>query len=133
MGKQSDKIQHVKKASMLKALKTSLGVVTAACDAVDIDRSTHYQWLKDDPLYSEKVAGLADVALDFVETQLFKQIQAGDNAPTIFFLKTRGRDRGYIEKAPDNSDNIALVAAKLDKLTPEELSEFDRLNSKLGS
>ena len=82
---------------MIDALEASLGVVTTATKKVGISRQTHYQWLEDDPAYKRAVNELNNVALDFVESQLFKQIKDGGAAQTIFFLKTRGKKRGYTE------------------------------------
>lgn len=83
---------------MLDALEKSLGVVTAACKAVGIGRTTHYLWMQEDAEYKAAVDGLSDVALDFAESQLHKQIKDGNSTATIFFLKTKGKKRGYIER-----------------------------------
>jgi len=83
---------------MLDALEKSLGVVTAACKAVGIGRTTHYLWMQEDAEYRAAVEGLSDVALDFAESQLHKQIKEGNSTATIFFLKTKGKKRGYIER-----------------------------------
>lgn len=83
---------------MTEALEQSLGVVTTACKVVGLSRETHYRWLKEDPEYKEKVDALIDVALDFAESQLHKQIRDGNSTATIFFLKTKGKNRGYIER-----------------------------------
>ena len=40
---------------MLEALEKTLGVVTSACKIVGIDRTTHYQWLKDDARVEHKL------------------------------------------------------------------------------
>ena len=87
----------MQKKAMLEALEKALGVVTTACHTVGIARSTHYNWLNDDPDYKAAVDSLADVAIDFAESQLFKQIKGGIPASTIFYLKTKGKKRGYIE------------------------------------
>lgn len=83
---------------MLDALEKSLGVVTAACKAVGIGRTTHYLWMQEDAEYRAAVEGLSDVALDFAESQLHKQIKDGNSTATIFYLKTKGKKRGYIER-----------------------------------
>ncbi len=92
-----DKTEHHKKA-MIEALEKSLGVVTAACKSVGIGRTTHYMWLDQDPEYKRAVQEISDVALDFAETHLHKQIKEGSSTSTIFYLKTKGKKRGYIER-----------------------------------
>ena len=104
----------IKKVAMIEALEQSLGVVTTACKIIGISRETHYRWLKEDPEYKEKVEGLIDVALDFAESQLHKQIRDGNSTATIFFLKTKGKNRGYIERQEihntgDNLFNIQIL------------------------
>lgn len=116
--KKETKSQNVslKKSAMLKALENSLGVVTTACEVVGIDRRTHYRWLQEDEDYKAKVESLSDLAIDFAESQLFELIKgahrevstpdgeviriqdAPNTSATIFYLKTRGKKRGYVER-----------------------------------
>lgn len=86
------------KAAMIEAMHKSLGVVTTAAKIAGIARSTHYGWMTDDPEYKAAVQDVSEVALDYAESQLHKQIGEGEVASTIFYLKTRGKKRGYIEK-----------------------------------
>ena len=83
---------------MIEALEKSLGVVTTACKQVGICRQTHYDWYNEDSEYKKAVDGIADVALDFAESMLHQQIKNKDTAATIFYLKTKGKKRGYIER-----------------------------------
>tara|TARA_R100001082_G_C4239440_1_gene106703 strand:- start:161 stop:520 length:360 start_codon:yes stop_codon:yes gene_type:complete len=94
-----NKSRHIKKETLLKALEKSLGVVTIACKKADIPRSTYYKWLKDDDEFRQQVQEIENVALDFAESQLHQQIQDNSTAATIFFLKTKGKSRGYTEKS----------------------------------
>ena len=89
---------NILKKAMIEALEKSLGVVTTAAKAVGIDRSTHYDWNNNDPEYRAAVDSISDIALDFAESQLHKQIQGGEVSSTIFYLKTKGKKRGYVEK-----------------------------------
>ena len=86
-----------KKRNLLEALERSLGVVTTACKSANVARSTYYEWLKTDKEFEAEVQGIADIAIDFAESQLHKQIRDGNTTATIFFLKTKGRARGYQE------------------------------------
>lgn len=101
---------------MLKALQSTLGVVTTACEIVGIDRGTHYLWMNNDEEYKAQVESLSDLAIDFAESQLFELIKgahrevstpdgeviriqdAPNTSATIFYLKTRGKKRGYVER-----------------------------------
>lgn len=87
-----------KKTVMLQMLEKALGVVSTACKAANISRDTHYRWLKEDEEYAQAVEELNNVGLDFAESQLFNAMKDGNITAVIFYLKTRGKDRGYIER-----------------------------------
>jgi len=94
-----NKNRHIKKEAILKALENSLGVVTVACKQADIPRSTYYKWLKEDEDFAQSVKEIENIALDFAESQLHTQIKDGSTPATIFYLKTKGKKRGYIERS----------------------------------
>jgi len=97
---------NIKKKLMLEALRKSLGIVTNACKEVGIDRTLYYRWLKEDDEFRHKVEELEDIALDFAESMLLKKIKDEDTTAIIFYMKTKGKKRGYIEKHEVNS-NVA--------------------------
>ena len=99
------------KKAMIKALHDTVGVVSPACEAVGIHRSTHYRWLEEDEEYRKEVESVQEFQLDFVESKLFENISKNDTTATIFYLKTRGRKRGYIEKQ-DIDQNIKFTGIK---------------------
>ena len=86
------------KRSLLEALEKSLGIVTSACKSAGCSRETFYKYCKEDDDFKRDVDELSNVALDFAESQLHKQIRDGIPSSTIFYLKTKGKSRGYIEK-----------------------------------
>jgi len=83
---------------MIEALEKSLGVVTAAVQKVGIARRTHYDWIDKDEAYSDAVKNIPEQVLDFAESSLFKLINEGNVAANIFYLKTKGKKRGFIER-----------------------------------
>ena len=93
------------KKQLVEALEVSLGVVTQACKKVKVARSTFYDWYNADPVFAKNVDSIGDVALDFAETQLHKQIKDGVPSSTMFYLKTKGKKRGYIETTEVNNNN----------------------------
>ena len=88
----------INKERLLKALESSLGVITTALKATDLSRTNFYKWLKEDEEFAAKVKEIENVSLDFAESKLFEQIQENNTSATIFYLKTKGRKRGYWEK-----------------------------------
>jgi len=89
---------HTHKAKMVEALKKCHGIVTDAAKMIDIAPKSHYRWLKDDPKYKSECAEASEQAIDFVEGELYSLIAEHNPAAIIFYMKTKGRNRGYIEK-----------------------------------
>lgn len=107
------------KRQLIDAMEQSLGVVTAACKMVGISRVTYYDYYNNDPEFKKAIDELQNVALDFAESQLHKQIREGSTSATIFYLKTKGKNRGYIERQEiqhdtDTGFNIKIVDATRD-------------------
>ena len=94
---------------MVEAMKQCLGIVTDACKTVGISRTLHYMWMQDDPLYKQEIESISDYVLDFVEGKLHCLIKNGDTAATLFYMKTKGKKRGYIERSEvDMSGNVGV-------------------------
>lgn len=87
------------KKQMIDAMEKSLGIVTIACRNVGIHRSTFYDWMNNDPEFKKLVDDVSEITLDFAESELHKQIRDGSTAATIFYLKTKGKKRGFIERS----------------------------------
>jgi len=117
-----NKTEQYKKAVLI-ALEKSLGVVTEACKKAGIGRTTFYKWCKADQEFKKQVDEIESVALDFAESQLFKNIGAGKEASLIFYLKTKGRKRGYCEKI-EVTDAPPPPIIDLDSLTDEQREEL---------
>ena len=113
------------KKQLIEALESSLGVVTQACKKVKIARSTFYDWYNGDEAFKKEVDSIGDIALDFAETQLHKQIKEGVPSSTMFYLKTKGKKRGYIEKTEHDH------TTKGDKINDQKVSiVFGEVNKK---
>jgi hypothetical protein len=96
------------KKAMIEAMRASLGIVSTAAKQAGINRNTHYTWLKDDPEYAEAIDDISEAAIDFAESALHKKIQNGDTTSIIFYLKTKGKQRGYIERQEIQHSGIVL-------------------------
>ena len=89
----------VKKTKFLKALSKAYGIIAPACNAVGISRYTYYRWYHGDKEFREKADEIAETQIDFVESKLMQMIENSDASSVIFYLKTKGKNRGYSDKA----------------------------------
>lgn len=109
--------------NMIEALTKALGIVTTACKAVDISRNTHYTWYNEDAEYKKAVDDIADVALDFAESKLHQLINKEDTASTIFYMKTKGKKRGYIERTEQDLNHSGKIEIKVDTQNQKDILE----------
>jgi len=125
LSNEQNKTEQYKKV-ILGALEKCLGVVTQACKQAGIGRTTFYEWCKVDKEFKKQVDEIESIALDFAESQLFKNIGAGKEASLIFYLKTKGRKRGYCEKT-EGTFTPPREIINLDSLTDEQRQELVQL------
>ena len=97
-GEKKDVKKEAKKESFLVAFESSACNVSVSCRKVGISRNTFYEWKKKDLVFAQSVSDQEEGLLDFAETMIYKAIKEGKTAELIFFLKTKGQSRGYIEK-----------------------------------
>lgn len=93
-----------RKSKFLEALEHSLGVVTTASRSSGVPRKTFYMWLEKDKEFKAAVDDIREVAIDFVESKLFQQVNNDDTTAMIFYLKTKAKHRGYIERSEIDHD-----------------------------
>lgn len=91
------------KAEFLEFLHKNGGNITEACKKCTVHRSTFYLWREKDPEFMKEVAIVKEELLDMAETQLIRAINNSDSnshmTAVIFYLKTQGKKRGYIERS----------------------------------
>ena len=84
--------------AFLVALKASANNVSKACQKCKISRATFYVWCDTNKDFKNEVDYLKESVIDLAEEELMKKIKKGDTTALIFFLKTQGKSRGYIER-----------------------------------
>lgn len=103
----------------LRELAKSRGTIYVACNNVGINRTTYYRWMEMYPDFKEAVEEINESVIDFVESKLIEKVngitvrkgvddESGEDiiydlppsdTAIIFFLKTRAKKRGYIERS----------------------------------
>jgi len=71
------------------------GGITAAARATNISRSCHYEWYHADEAYKREFEDIEDEQVEYVESKLMEHIDAGSEQSIHFYLKYKGRTRGF--------------------------------------
>jgi hypothetical protein len=90
------------KKKLIKAMIKHLGIITKACEEVGISRNQFYNYYKNDEVFKKEIDDINEITLDFVEDKLFQNIKQGDRASIMFYIKYKGRKRGYIDSSDVN-------------------------------
>ena len=72
--------------------------ITNTCKEVGINNSIYYKW-KNDPAFVAVLEKLRDQEVDVIEDSFRDLIKERNPQAVIFGLKTRGKDRGYVERS----------------------------------
>ena len=72
---------QINKERILKALESSLGVVTTALKSCDLSRTNFYKWLKEDEEFAQKVKEVDVIAKDFIKSKYYECIK--DKVPSV--------------------------------------------------
>ncbi|HIM57944.1 MAG TPA: hypothetical protein EYJ00_01275 [Gammaproteobacteria bacterium] len=108
-----NKTEQLKKEQILQALTKSLGIVSTACASVGMSRTTYYKYYNDDKDFKALVNDIGDIALDCAESQLLELIKEKNITAIIFYLKTKGKKRGYVEKQEVGQNSNTITGIKL--------------------
>jgi hypothetical protein len=141
------------KENALVALRNSLGVIKDACSISGIPRRTFYYWIEVDPDFKKQVDEIKEESVDFVESKMFERIKgyeheavkifppkkSGEKPIQVtytehyppsesliqFYLKTKGKDRGYVEK--QQIEHSGFISTK--DLSDEDLERIATENN----
>ena len=118
-----------RKRVFLEIFKNNMCIVASSCLKAGMHRSTYYQWRKEDAEFAAACDDIEELQKDMAEASILKQIKEGNTTMTIFYAKTKMRDRGYGEKQDVNLH----TGEELDfsKLSDEELLKYNELLSKM--
>jgi hypothetical protein len=86
------------KEKFLENFKLSLANISISCEASGISRQTYYNWRKNDNQFRSDCEEIEERNLDLAEMKLLNAIREGKTAELLFYLKTKGKKRGYVER-----------------------------------
>lgn len=111
------KLYTIKKPSnsaIIAVLEKTGGLLKPAAQKLKVERATLYNWIKAEPELQTALESIKESMIDMTEGALFRQIQEGNTTAMLFYLKTQGKKRGYIEKSEtDITSNGQTILIKL--------------------
>ena len=110
-----------KQRAFLKHFKEGSGIISYACESAGIARRTYYNWIEKDEKFKAAVEELSEEVIDKVESKLLRKINDEDLTAIIFYLKTKGKARGYVEMV-ENKVTVSPFEALMQAL-PEDPEE----------
>jgi hypothetical protein len=72
---------QIAKERMLKALESSLGIVTTALKTTDLSRTNFYKWLQEDEEFAKAVSEVQNIEKDFIKSKYYECVK--DKVPSV--------------------------------------------------
>jgi hypothetical protein len=115
------KTKRFSNAQIAIAMTDSHGILSVAAKKLKCSRQTIYNHLKKSKRLQAIYDNENEAMIDFSEMKLFENFQAGKEASIFFFLKTKAKHRGYIERPVWSNERIYLT-----KLTDHQLERYSK-------
>jgi hypothetical protein len=97
------------------------GFVNMACSDIGITRGTYKQWRHHDKTFKAYCDEVLEARLDLAEMKLMDNIREGKESSLLFFLKTKGRKRGYVTEDNKEEVTVDFDFTKMNELPREKL------------
>lgn len=115
-----------------QVLEDCLGIVSTACKRLKVSRAWYYDQCENDSHFKKLCDDVHEVVIDVVEGHLHNQIKADNHISTIFFLKTRAKHRGYVERLETTGKDGDPIENNIKLCGPAE-EAFDRAMERYGA
>lgn len=114
------------KKEFLEILQKKAGNISSTCNSLNMARSTFYDWCTKDKEFNKGVEDVKESLLDLAESKLMKLINDENVTALIFFLKTQGKKRGYIERVESDVNIKSIPIINVDPLAEEDEDDSTR-------
>ena len=105
----------------LQTMEKSLGILSVALQKSEVSRQEYDGWLENKE-FIRRLEIVKETAVDYVENKLLTKINTGDLQAIQYYLKTKGKKRGYVERT---QTDLIITPKKIDtsKLSDEALDQ----------
>lgn len=93
------KRKNISDETIAKVYKQKLCNMSSTAIALNVERKTLYEWINKSPKLQAMINDANESMVDFTETKLIEKINEGDLTAIIFHLKTKGKNRGFVDRS----------------------------------
>ena len=104
---------------IIEALVAENGMQTLAAKRLKISFNTLKKYIGKDPKVQETISFIEEHSLDRAEKRLLTMIDEGNTAAVFFYLKCKGKKRGFIESAQQQQLPSMPITFKYQLVLPE--------------
>jgi hypothetical protein len=97
---------------LVPLLENNKGNVAAVARKFGVSRGTILNRVNESPTLQKVLHDARESMLDNAESVLYAKVLAGSTPELIFFLKTQGKSRGYIEKFEQENTGETVLRVK---------------------
>ncbi len=103
---------HPKKKAMLLAIEKTSGSILVAAQACKMSTASHYQWMKEDPLYAELFQEYYNRSTQTLITEAIRRATEGQQEPILYQGKQVIGENGKPLYKTFKSDNLIMFLLK---------------------
>lgn len=120
---EDDKLEFLEE---LGSFKEGIGIITLALQRSGFDRSDYDKWYEEDDDFRKEVDFIrTEVVLDYAESCLHKAFQKGTATALAYFLKCKGKSRGYDDKSSVDPNQMGDIDFDFGNMKFEDGEEKD--------
>jgi len=107
-------VESYEVGEIAEALLKCAGILSNAAEELGCKRATLVKYLERHPDLAKVRDHAREVTLDLAESKLVDKIKKGNLGAIIFFLKTQGKQRGYVER-----QQLQAIPSRVNVYLPE--------------
>lgn len=112
--------------NVIQLIREKRGNLSAVARELKVSRPTLYKYLESRTTVQDALEEARETMLDEAEAKLYEKVLNGDTAELIFFLKTRGKSRGYVERTEHTgADGDAIKIKGYATVSPDDWDDGD--------
>ncbi|MCX7909572.1 MAG: hypothetical protein N2560_08670 [Ignavibacteria bacterium] len=103
----------IEKQRFIVYLRKALGIIAKACKMAGVSRNWYYTWREKDKKFRKVCEDIIEAQIDYVESKLIELIEANNPTAIIFYLKTKGKNRGWNERVSNEKKSPKEIKFKV--------------------